>query len=310
MPPEMQWEHILAIAAAWGAGVAGGYAFVDFLRQARRAREFAREEILVTETRSVFLRFFMPLARFIGRGLRGTFSNRRRDDSPGVYQMIVRRVDSRLASAGRPEGLDADEYVGFGVLCTLLGGAAGAAVFVVAPMTNVGVLFLGGALVGALRMPTWLNAQTQARHNRIRKELPFALDLFTLATEAGLDFVSALDRIVRKLGRSPLGEELQLMLREIRLGKTRSDAMRDMGRRVDVPEVVSVMTSLVQAEEMGANIGPVLRIQADQQRERRSQRAEEAAGKVPVKLLFPLMFIMMVTFMIIFGPMVVTFIWT
>jgi tight adherence protein C len=100
------------------------------------------------------------------------------------------------------------------------------------------------------------------------------------------------------------------MLREIRLGKTRSDAMRDMGRRVDVPEVVSVMTSLVQAEEMGANIGPVLRIQADQQRERRSQRAEEAAGKVPVKLLFPLMFIMMVTFMIIFGPMVVTFIWT
>ncbi|MFW5858359.1 MAG: type II secretion system F family protein, partial [Planctomycetota bacterium] len=99
----------------------------------------------------------------------------------------------------------------------------------------------------------------------------------------------------------------QLMLREIRLGKTRSDAMRDLGRRVDVPEVLSVTTALVQAEEMGANISPILRIQAEQQRERRSQRAEEAAGKAPVKMLFPLVLIMLVTFLFIFGPMAIQF---
>jgi len=193
------------------------------------------------------------------------------------------------------------------LLCTLTGGILGALLFLMAPFMNVIGLFAIGAFLGAMRMPSWLNAKRTQRHNVIRKELPFALDLFTLATEAGLDFTSALDRICRKLGRTPLGEEFQLMLREIRLGKTRSDAMRDLGRRVDVPEVLSVTTALVQAEEMGANISPILRIQAEQQRERRSQRAEEAAGKAPVKMLFPLVLIMLVTFLFIFGPMAIQF---
>lgn len=126
--------------------------------------------------------------------------------------------------------------------------------------------------------------------------------------EAGLDFTAALDRIVKKMKDGPLGQEYSIMLREITLGKSRSDAMRDLGRRVDIPEVQSVMTSLVQAEEMGASIGPILRIQAEQQRERRSQRAEEIAGAAPVKMLFPLMLIMAVTVIIIFGPMIIGFI--
>jgi tight adherence protein C len=303
---ELDLAQIAAIAAAWGAGAFGAWGFFDALREARRARRerLARpHEIIVTETQSGFFRLFLPVARYIGLGLRQSLDRRGDEESPGWYGSLLRRVRARLASAGYPEGLNADEYVGFNLLCALLGGLLGIIVFVGVGVLTPVACFLIGLVLGAMRMPSWLKRKSEERHTAIRRELPFALDLFTLATEAGLDFTKALERIVAKLGRTPLGQEFQVMLREIRLGKTRSEAMRDLGRRVDVTEVQSVMTSLVQAEEMGSQIGPILRIQSEQQRERRSQRAEEAAGKAPVKMLFPLMLIMAVTFLIIFGSM-------
>jgi len=252
------------------------------------------------------MKMLLPMARYIGMGVRGMFEKPGKEGKkPGKYHFIHQRINSRLDSAGRPEGINADEYVGFIVINALLGGIVGVLLFLFAEMFSLYLMFFFGLALGAMRMPSWLKRRMQARHTKILKELPFALDLFTLATEAGLDFTSALGRIVGKLGQSPLGEELQLMLREIRLGKPRSDAMRDMSRRVGVAEVRSVMTGLVQAEEMGSNIGPILRIQAEQQRERRSQRAEETAAKMPVKLVFPLVLIMLVTFLFIFGPMAI-----
>ncbi|MFW5858174.1 MAG: hypothetical protein ACOCX4_09865, partial [Planctomycetota bacterium] len=194
---------LIALGASWGAGACGAYAFVDLVRQARRARALVRGEIIVTETQSPFIRLFLPTARYIGRGVRANLESKR-EDAPGFYRIFHRRIQARLASAGNPEGIDADEYVGFVVLCTLAGGMLGTLLFLMAPFMNVIGLFGLGALLGALRMPGWLNTKRALRHNIIRKELPFALDLFTLATEAGLDFTSALDRIVRKLGATPL----------------------------------------------------------------------------------------------------------
>lgn len=297
---------LLAVVASWGAGACGAWAVLDLLRRARQTRRMARGEIVVTETQSPFFRLFLPTARFLGQGVRASLASKS-EEAPGFYRVLHRRIQDRLASAGNPEGIDADEYVGFVLISMILGGLLGVVAHLLAPMANVFAYFAIGATLGATRMPSWLSARRTLRHHSIRKELPFALDLFTLATEAGLDFTSALDRICRKLGRTPLGQEFSLMLREIRLGKTRSDAMRDLARRVDVQEVISVMTALVQAEEMGAHIGPILRIQAQQQRERRSQLAEETAGKMPVKMLFPLALIMMVVFLVIFGPMAIGF---
>jgi len=299
---------LLMLGTTAGAAAFAAWAVFDLLRIARAARARALEEIVVTETESPLMRALLPTARNLGRSLRA-LCERPVDhpEGPGPYRTYIEHVQKRLLSAGQPEGINADEYVGFSLLSILVCTFLGAVLFLALGRVGLAACLIGGAVLGALRMPGWLRKRLQRRHHVIRRELPFALDLLTLAMEAGLDFTSALDRIVRKLGATPLGEEFRTLLREIRLGKSRSEAMRDLGRRVDVLELRSVVSSLVQAEEMGSNIGPILRIQAEQQRQQRSQRAEEAAGKAPVKMLFPLLLFLLVTLLLILGPIAIEF---
>ncbi len=295
---------IFKFATALSATFAS-WAIVDFIKKAKMANQRAREEIIITETESSFFRALMPIARGIGRYLRGTFASP--DSSTGAYNKFSLKIKAKLMSAGNPEGIDEDEYVGFAVINIFICSIFGVIAFILLELFDVYIMFAIGCALGALKMPLWIKAKAEKRHTLIRKELPFALDLLTLAMEAGLDFTTALDKIVKNLKNSPLGQEFGIMLREITLGKSRSNAMRDLARRVDITEVQSVMTSLVQAEEMGASIAPILRIQSEQQRERRSQRAEEIAGAAPVKMLFPLVLIMGVTVIVIFGPMILGF---
>lgn len=151
----------------------------------------------------------------------------------------------------------------------------------------------------------WLRGAVNARHSSIRKALPFVLDLLTLSVEAGLDFMTALQRNIERRQMDPLGEELLRVIREIQVGKTRREALRDMGRRVDLAELRSVVGSLVQADELGVSIGAILRIQADQMRQRRFERAEKLANEAPTKMLMPLMLcIFPSVFLILMGPIV------
>ncbi|HRU07543.1 MAG TPA: type II secretion system F family protein, partial [Candidatus Brocadiia bacterium] len=150
---------------------------------------------------------------------------------------------------------------------------------------------------------TWLNKRLRLRRADISHELPYALDLLTLSVEAGLDFTEALDRIVHKLGESPLAEELGATLRDIRLGRTRTEALRNLSHRVDMGAVTSVASALIQADELGSSLGPILRAQSEQLRVARSQEAEKKALEAPVKILFPLIFFILPTiFLIIGGP--------
>ena len=142
----------------------------------------------------------------------------------------------------------------------------------------------------------------------IQRALPYALDLLTLGVEAGLDFTQSLQSIVKKLGDTPLADEFQQAIQEITVGKTRSEAMRDMATRVNLQDMTSFISSLIQAEELGASLGPILRIQSDQMRVKRSQRAEEMAMKAPVKIIFPLViFIFPATFLVILGPLFIKY---
>ena len=135
------------------------------------------------------------------------------------------------------------------------------------------------------------------------------MDLLTLSVEAGLDFTSALQRIVKKIKKNPLGEEFSKLLKEITMGTTRAQGLRDLAKRINIMEVTSLANAIIQADELGANIAPVLRIQADQLRTKRFQRAEKLALEAPVKLLFPLVaFIFPTTFIMIFGPILLKFI--
>ncbi|MBT3058097.1 MAG: type II secretion system F family protein [gamma proteobacterium symbiont of Ctena orbiculata] len=156
-------------------------------------------------------------------------------------------------------------------------------------------------LVGGFFYPElWLREATEQRNRCIFRELPFYLDIIILAVEAGTNFTGGLQQAVNKATNGPLRQEFVRVLRDVRAGKPRADALRDLGDRIDTESVRNVVSSIIQAEKTGSSLGPVLKAQADQLRSARFQRAEKQAMEAPVKLLGPLvMFIFPNTFLII-----------
>ena len=151
----------------------------------------------------------------------------------------------------------------------------------------------------------WLSGAIRRRHASIQRSLPFVLDLLTLSVEAGMDFINALQRNCRPQRLDPLGEELLRMTCEIQVGVSRKDALKRMADRVRQPDLRSMALSLVQADELGVSIGSMLRIQSEQLRSRRFDRAEKLAAEAPVKMLGPLMLcIFPAVFIILLGPVV------
>lgn len=303
--PSGQFWLLLGIVAGFGCVTFLAWAILDLFRSAIRMHRTMQQEVIVQDTTSAYFKTCMPLARHIGQALKMAFAP---ENGPvGWYTKIHRKLTSQLSSAGYPQGLNTDEYIGFLVLSAFEGGVAGVAFFLVAPEYGIDLCFFLGAILGVMLQRTWLKRKRIQRQLAICKQLPFAMDLLCLSTEAGLDFTGALNGICQKLGTSALGEEFSIMLREIQLGKTRGEAMRDLTQRVDVNEIRSVMSSLLQADELGTPIGPVLRIQAAQQRDRRGQRAEELANKAPVKIIFPLLLFVAAAALLVIGPVVIEF---
>lgn len=165
-----------------------------------------------------------------------------------------------------------------------------------------------GALAGWSYIGIWLRDRIALRKRELQKALPFYLDLITLCVEAGLNLQGALSQAALKGPQGALCEEIKRVLRDVRNGKSRSDALRTMSERLQEPAVTNFITAMVQAERMGMNLGPVLRAQADQRRTERFLRAEKLAMEAPVKLLFPLIaFIFPCTFIVLFFPIVIQF---
>ena len=151
----------------------------------------------------------------------------------------------------------------------------------------------------------WLRRAVKRRHLSIQKSLPFVLDLLTLSVEAGMDFIGALQRNCKLRRLDPLNEELLRMTKEIQVGSSRKEALRNMAERVRQPDLKSVAFALIQADELGVSIGAILRIQAEQLRSRRFDRAEKLASEAPVKMLGPLLLcIFPAVFIILLGPVV------
>jgi len=165
---------------------------------------------------------------------------------------------------------------------------------------------LAGAVFGFYWPEIWLRDMAKSRNLRILKGLPFFLDIVTMAVEAGLNLSSALQQAVEKMPPGPLVVEINRLLREVRAGKPRTDALRDMAARLDFGPINSVVSALVQGEMMGSSLGPILRAQSEQRRTERFQRAEKLALEAPVKMLGPLIFcIFPCTFIVIGFPIVV-----
>lgn len=171
---------------------------------------------------------------------------------------------------------------------------------------TVGVAGTALAVLAGYRLPASRLAQRIERRQRaILKQLPTTLDLLTTCVEAGMSLQSAMQKVVERMKPHPLKEELERTLKEIQLGRSRGDALRDLGRRVGLKELNSVAIAMVQAETMGASIARTLRVQSAVMREARWQQAQEQAQKAPLKLVFPVTFLIFPTiFIIIFGPLI------
>jgi tight adherence protein C len=147
----------------------------------------------------------------------------------------------------------------------------------------------------------WLKKTIQKRHLSIQRALPNVLDLLTLSVEAGKDFLTSLRDILARRRRDPLGEELERTFHEIQLGKKRVQALKDLVKRVQQPDLSAVMNSIIQSDELGVSIAQLLKIQGDQLRMKRFQRAEKLANEAPVKMIFPIALFIVPAVMIIMG---------
>ena len=167
---------------------------------------------------------------------------------------------------------------------------------------------LTGAFCGWIYPVIWLNDHLNARRKELLRSLPFFLDIITLCVEAGLNMQGAINQAVLKGPKGAMRDEFQHMLRDIRAGKARAASMRDMAERLSETVITSFVTTVIQAEIMGMNLGPVLRAQADQRRTERFLRAEKLAMEAPVKMLLPLIaFIFPCTFIVLFFPIAMKF---
>jgi tight adherence protein C len=233
------------------------------------------------------------------------------------FAALRARTQTRLVSAGFESLLDAAEFLALRTLILLVGAPlfllilrlsaaalpAGIGATVVRRLPLLGLLVL---LVAFLRPELWLRDRLRQRHREIERSLPFALDLLTLSVEAGLDFMASIKRLVDRTRVDALNEELIRMFREVQVGKTRKEALRDTADRVNQPDLRTVLNALVQADELGVSIGAILRIQSDQMRVRRFLSAEKTANEAPVRMLFPLvLFIFPSVMIVLFGPMLI-----
>lgn len=172
-------------------------------------------------------------------------------------------------------------------------------------MSSVELIYsIAFGLYGLLYPVLWLRSQKIKRENIILKEIPFFLDIIVLCVEAGLTLVNALDQAVNKAVKSPTSNEFSRVTADIRKGISKNDALRSMAQRIDQPSVQNLVSAIIQAENMGMNLGPILRGQAEQRRVERFLRAEKLALEAPVKMLFPLVaFIFPCTFIVIGFPL-------
>jgi len=208
-----------------------------------------------------------------------------------------------LELAGHPNNLDAASFLGLRLVAAILFAVLAVLVFVIlAPQPNQVLYVIGGALLGYFLPTLWLKGQISRRQDMIVKRLPDALDLLTICVEAGLGFDAAMAKVYEKWD-DPLARAFGRVLQEISLGKLRREALRDMAAGMDVPDVTSFVAAIVQAEQLGVSMARILRVQSDQMRVKRRQRAQEKAQQAPVKMMFPLVLLIFPSiWIVILGP--------
>lgn len=219
----------------------------------------------------------------------------------------LNKLEKRLQQTGVSYMVNAEEFFAIRIISALL--------FPVMMLLGMWLLegfdiwfFLGSVLLGFFYPVIWLSETKKKRENDVIRALPMYLEFISMSVEAGLNMSGAMSQAVEKGPGGALKHEFQTVMRDLRAGTSRADALSRLGERLDIQEVNSFVRSVIQAERLGSSLSKVLKVQSIQRRNERFQRAEKQAMEAPVKLLLPLMaFIFPVTFMILAFPIVVKF---
>jgi len=219
-------------------------------------------------------------------------------------------TEKRLALAGNPGDLRTADWLGIKAVGAIVGAGIFFLLFFIVGVLGLPVILRIvmlpiGAMFGYTIPEFWLGGRVKKRQKAILLMVPDTLDLLTISVRAGLGFDGALGKVVEKL-KGPLTEEFRRALAEIRVGKARRDALRDIVPRTEVPALTNFIGAIIQAEQLGVSISKVLQVQSEQLRIERRQRAEEQAARAPIKMLFPLVgCIFPSLFIVILGPAII-----
>jgi len=208
--------------------------------------------------------------------------------SRSTPQKARQNLMNRLDLAGRPGNLTPEDFAAVRIVAAAVLAAAGLLIglLLANPVYLVISLAIGAAL-GFYAPVLWLKQKVDARRSEIQKGLPDAMDLLVIAVDAGLGFDAALARVTDKY-KNALSEEFAKVLREVSLGRPRLEAMDEMGRSSGVEDLHNFIQAIIQSEQFGTGIGKILRIQADEMRRKRRQRAQEKAAQATLKMMLPM----------------------
>lgn len=212
---------------------------------------------------------------------------------------LAEQTRHRLVLGGLDARLDADTFLAVSLAGPIV---LGSLMFALSRAGGFAPILWTAVPLSGFLPKMWLTRKVEHRQKQIRLALADTLDLLTIAVEAGLGFDSAIGRVVSSIP-GPLSDELYRLLQELRIGVPRNQALRNLADRTDIDDLDQFITAVSQADSFGVAIGKVLRVQAKQLRQKRSQAAEERAAKTPVKLLFPLILcIFPALFVVLVGP--------
>jgi tight adherence protein C len=264
---------------------------------AERPRSLEEMELEQPFSERVLRPFIQRLAAF------GARFSRKKNQTPQQRENAVDKTRRRLLLAGSPNRWAASDWLGVKIFGALAGAGIGA---LLVGLMGADLLFLGliiGAGIGFVVPELWLSQKIRGRQKAIQKALPDALDLLVISVEAGLGFDAAMARVVQKSDNA-LSHELARVMAEMRVGRARRDALKDMVNRTQVNDLSQFVSALIQAGQLGVSVSQVLTVQADQMRVLRRQRAEAEAQQAPLKMLFPmLIFIFPALCLMILGPL-------
>ncbi len=254
--------------------------------------EIAKHGIILRYSRPFFKRYFSPVV--------SGMKNKKR------FKDKYRR---KLAAAGLTNVLTPEDFfafklfliIGFPILFIAIRAFMEATwPLQVIPITGV---------VGFFYPDIWIDGKIQARQKDIIKAMPFCVDMLALSVEAGLDFIAAMSKVIEKAKANPLTEEFEIVIKEIKIGASRAEALRNFAWRVDLIQISSFSATLIAADSVGASIGPILKSLAVEIRQKKSSEVEKQGATAATKILFPMLFLIVPSvLMIVFAPIVLEFV--